>query len=690
MKKKLLSILLPFVLFGYMMFQGGCVKEDFDVVPSLIDTSSLVKTASIAEVKALLVNTANVYKVKNLASPSFRQTIKERNIANNVIDTASIVIEGYVTSSDSTGNFYEVVTIQDQTGGIDIKINVSALYSNYRLKPGQKVLVKVNDLYIGFYRGVYQLGSAFVELGALKITGLTLAELPKFIERSGVRKKVEPIDLTINQINSTHVQKLVRINNVQFWSPSNAFSIPGENTNRTLIDCNGKMLILRTSGYSSFTNETVPSGNGSITGVLSIYDATYQLYIRDLQDIQFNNPRCGSEIPTKNKTIAELKAMWTTIFKPINENVVISGVVNSNDESGNLYKQLFIQDESGGIEFKVDIAGMYPEFPVGTKVVINCNGLYLGKYGGVVQLGGDYNGSIGRLSPSIFYQKVFTVESGLPVTPVVTTIATLNDANIGKLISIDEVQFIDSDMGKPWADANTTTNRYVEDFQGKKLIVRTSSFSNFANNILPSGKGKITAILTKFNSDYQLTIREMADIRLIKPRVVKTYLINQDFSSATLNQPISVGGWQTIAAAGTKKWNAKSYSGDNYAEMNPYQSGEASNIAWLISPQVNLAGPTTKYLSFDTQYNYWASVSSLQAFISTDFNGTNVAAATWTPLSGARLVIQSDGTNKWINSGLVDLSQYTGNIYLGFKYISSGGTNATAFRVDNVKIFSSN
>jgi len=36
------------------------------------------------------------------------------------------------------------------------------------------------------------------------------------------------------------------------------------------------------------------------------------------------------------------------------------------------------------------------------------------------------------------------------------------------------------------------------------------------------------------------------------------------------------------------------------------------------------------------------------------------------PLSGARIVIQSDGTNKWISSGLVDLSQFTGNIHLGF------------------------
>ena len=147
MKKKLTTIIIPLALIGYMMFQGGCVKEDFDTVPMIKDTSNLVTTASIAEIKVLLTSTSIVKKVGDLATPIFKQTINDRNVANNVKDVTSIVIEGYVTSSDSTGNFYEVVTIQDATGGIDIKINTSDLYTVYRLKPGQKVKVKTGRIY---------------------------------------------------------------------------------------------------------------------------------------------------------------------------------------------------------------------------------------------------------------------------------------------------------------------------------------------------------------------------------------------------------------------------------------------------------------------------------------------------------------------------------------------------------------
>lgn len=687
MKKKITSILIPFIFLGYVMFQGGCVKENFDTIPSLKDTSSLITTASISEIKALLTNTALVSKVEGLATPAFWQTIKSRNVAKNVIDTASIVIEGYVTSSDSTGNFYEVFTIQDATGGIDIKVNTSDLYTIYRLKPGQKVLVKLNDLYLGFYRGVYQLGAAIVELGSLKLVGMPAAQVPNFVERTGFRKKLEPIDLTLDQINSSYVQKLVRINNVQFKDPFNGFSIPGVNTNRTLIDCEGRTLILRTSGYSTFAKELVPSGNGSITGVLSTYDATLQLYIRDLNDIQFNNTRCGATAPTPNKTIAELKAMCTSTFLNITTDVVISGIVTGNDESGNLYKLLNIQDESGGITFSINIGGLYPEYPVGTKIVVNCNGLCIGKYGGVVQLGmPPYATYVTRLDQNTFYSKVFTIGTGFTVAPISTTIDALDNNMINKLITLKDVQFGDSDLGKSWAEPSATTNRNIESIMGNKVIVRTSNFASFALTRLPSGSGNITAILTKYNSDYQLAVRDLTDVRLIKPRF--SFVLSQGFSSATVGLPISVDGWKTIATAGTKSWLAKSYSGDTYAEMNPYNSGEASNIAWLVSPQVNLAGITNPTLIFQTEYNYWFSLSTLQAYISTDFDGTNVNGATWTQLTGARIVQQADGTNKWVSSGSIDLSQYTGNIRIGFKYSSSGGTSATAYRVDNVKIFS--
>lgn len=694
MKKIIISFAIPFVLLGLMMFQGGCVKEDFDTVPKIKDTSDLVASATIAELKSI-ANLTNVLKVKDLITPTLLQTIKNRNTANGVQDIESIVIEGYVTTSDSTGNIYESFTIQDASGGIDIKVNSSDIYTIYRLKPGQKVMIKAKDLYLGYYRGTYQLGFSVVELGLNKIVGIPSTMVNSYVERTGWRKQLTPEPVTILGINSDHYQKLIRIDNVQFKVPFNKFSDLGENSNRTLIDCDGNIIFLRTSGFSKFADSIVPAGKGSIVGILNKYvnsDGSYtnQLVIRDLKDISFNEPRCTSNAPTQTKTISELKAMCTSSYLNITGNIVISGVVSGNDESGNIYKQLILQDASGGISLSVNITGLYPEFPIGTKVTVNCDGLCIGKYGNQVQLGMPvYSNFVQRLDPNTFFSKVFVTDQNVSIEPILTTIKGLSDNMINKVIKIENIQFLSTDLGKTWSDPFLTSNRYVEDLFGNKVLIRTSNYANFANTIIPPFSGTLTAVLSKFNSDYQLYIRDLKEVVMNRPRF--NFILSQDFNSTSLGSPITIGGWKNFPISGTRTWlgMSSSISGTThyYAEMNPSNSGEANNVAWLISPQVNLSGNTGKTLFFQTAFNNWAGNSTLEVFISTNFNGTDVAAATWTPISGARIVQQADLATNWVNSGNIDLSQYQGNIYVGFKCSATGGGSATIFRIDNVKIY---
>lgn len=72
--------------------------------------------------------------------------------------TSNIWIKGQVTSSDVSGNIYREMYIQDETGGIDLKIGKSSLYSEYKL--GQWIYVKCTDLTLGAYNGMPQLGLA--------------------------------------------------------------------------------------------------------------------------------------------------------------------------------------------------------------------------------------------------------------------------------------------------------------------------------------------------------------------------------------------------------------------------------------------------------------------------------------------------------------------------------------------------
>ena len=88
-------------------------------------------------------------------------------------------------------------------------------------------------------------------------------------------------------------------------------------------------------------------------------------------------------------TIAQLKAMYTTSKTPvkIEESVWIKGQVISSDRTGNIYRELYIQDESGVLDVKVGRSSMYSDYHLGQWIYIYCTGLTLGEYDGTLQLG---------------------------------------------------------------------------------------------------------------------------------------------------------------------------------------------------------------------------------------------------------------------------------------------------------------
>ena len=87
----------------------------------------------------------------------------------------------------------------------------------------------------------------------------------------------------------------------------------------------------------------------------------------------------------KRYTIAELAASYTPgessqyVYK--GANAYISGRVSSNDQPGNFYKSLFIQDETGGIEIKIGKNALYNDYLPGQKLYVKLNGLTIGMYG---------------------------------------------------------------------------------------------------------------------------------------------------------------------------------------------------------------------------------------------------------------------------------------------------------------------
>jgi hypothetical protein len=210
--------------------------------------------------------------------------------------------------------------------------------------------------------------------------------------------------------------------------------------------------------------------------------------------------------------------LYTGSTAQITDDIYVEGVVISDDESGNYYKVLVINDGTSGIEVKINQTDLYEDYPVGTKIKVRLNGLYIGAYGGQVQIGGLYNGNFGNIDASQIAAHIEIVETDVEVVPTLLTIDEITDEHIGSLIRLDNVEFISSQLGLTFANEGSTTNRTLKDCSNKQIVVRTSNYADFASATLPPGNGTFIAVLSKYNSTYQLYLRYIWDADLYGER----------------------------------------------------------------------------------------------------------------------------------------------------------------------------
>ena len=91
-----------------------------------------------------------------------------------------------------------------------------------------------------------------------------------------------------------------------------------------------------------------------------------------------------------NTTIAALKQLYVDNggrAVEIKDHLCIGGQVISSDRSGNIYRDLYIQDETGAICVKVGKSSLYSDYHPGQWVYVDCAGFKVGSYNGMPQLG---------------------------------------------------------------------------------------------------------------------------------------------------------------------------------------------------------------------------------------------------------------------------------------------------------------
>ena len=500
---------------------------------------------------------------------------------------------------------------------------------------------------------------------------------------------------------------LLQLDDVQFNSfdttETYADAIGHASVNRKVENCSSQSVLLRTSGFADFAGTKVANGKGSLVCVLGKYNIDYQLFVRDTRDVTMTGARCGGggggggDI-TANTTIKALKALHTAGgFETVANGLIIKGEVVMNDESGNYFKTMVIQDATGGIEVKIDAYDLFLSYPIGSLVGIRCQNLILSDYKGLIQLAGSTSNTTGTTKALGLTadQVAANVVAAGPATPIASAKPRLLNAltldDVSTFVRLDDVQFIQADAGKTYADAvgKLSVNLLLEDCSSQQITLRTSGYATFAGTASPSGKGSIVGVLAIFNGGYQLAIRDAAavtmnDARCGNPNPTGPLTsMNEGFDAATDNADIALNGWKNIATAGTRNWIAKSFTGDRYAQATAYLSNLADMQSWLITPALDLTAQRT--MDFKTAIAFFKH-DGLTVWVSNNFNGTDPTAATWSQIT-CDLAGASQANYDWVPSGPISLPIYaTGVGHVAFKYAGNTSTNTTTFRLDNVKM----
>ena len=257
---------------------------------------------------------------------------------------------------------------------------------------------------------------------------------------------------------------------------------------------------------------------------------------KDWEAPQFDEPLYGNNSIMKEEgdkviTIGELKEKYSSLInastdgvKEITDDWQLQVVVNGNDEGGNLYKQISVQDPTGAIIVGINGSNLYPYMPVGQQLLINLKGLHIGGYRKQAQIGALYKGSsIGRMDTDVWEQHVRLLKEG-EIEAKVDTVDFDENADkyilsgrivklSGVTISGEGTQVLAPEAGSVTLSSNCA-NRLIN---GKSsLVLRTSSYSKFANRAIPKGKADVYGVCTRYNNTWQILMRTESDLQEIQ------------------------------------------------------------------------------------------------------------------------------------------------------------------------------
>ena len=236
-------------------------------------------------------------------------------------------------------------------------------------------------------------------------------------------------------------------------------------------------------------------------------------------------------------TISQLKSNYaaaiasqTEPYQKVESDVQVKGRITGNDIQGNIYNCVCLEDATGGILIDIAQGGLFAYLPVGQEIIVNLKDLYVGSYGQQAAIGTPYTNARGQSSVSrmsrYLWNEHFNYVGSADASKVqaeVFDVKKIADADYlrthsGRLMTIKGVKFKDADGKKVFApaaekDAANSVNRELDGYTNRQIVVRTSTYADFAATPLPQGKVDITGIFTRYRNTWQILLRTADDVK---------------------------------------------------------------------------------------------------------------------------------------------------------------------------------
>ena len=329
---------------------GSASNDSVDVVFSVLANSAEDRYATVRFNAGAVSATVSVSQKGEIAKEYDPISgVRELYQGENVTITEDWTICGTVISNYRHANSgglnnatsQKTVIIQDETAGISLYLAENN--TDYAL--GDRIEVKVKDLTLQRYQD-----------GSLQIDAVPMANITKLT----AGQQVEPKAITAAElVTGDYESQYVAVSDVQIMESDLGSTFvtadsEGEkrHTSINFIAKTGERFVLFSSSYSTFGDELVPEGSGTLKGIAAVYGgSTYQISITSTDDYAgLTGERFDvSDIPTEGKMIGDYNT-WSKVGPLASFADDFSSVSASNQEYIN-DNWLFWTNDGGNVNY---------------------------------------------------------------------------------------------------------------------------------------------------------------------------------------------------------------------------------------------------------------------------------------------------------------------------------------------------